>query len=109
MSGSSLSPVPAEYQSDALELPPLIPLPHMPLRVQLPDSTSITLLKRLFYRTLLDTIPARIQYQCLQTDCSYMPSQPLKNQMTSNLWKHLKKMHPSVMPNTRRYLQLEAH
>jgi hypothetical protein len=25
-----------------------------------------------------------------------MPSQPLKNQTTSNLWKHLKKMHPSV-------------
>ena len=97
MSGSSLSPVPAEYQSDALELPPLIPPRNMlPLRVQLPDSTSILFTKGLFYRTLLETIPARIQYQCLQTDCSYIPSQPLKSQTTSNLWKHLKKMHPSI-------------
>ena len=101
MSDSSLSPVPAEYQSDALELPPLIPMPlilmpHMPLRLQLPDSTSILYSKGLFYRTLLDTVPTRIQYQCLQTNCGYTPSQPLKNQTTSNLWKHLKNQHPSV-------------
>jgi hypothetical protein len=60
MSDSLLLLVPAEYQYDALELPPLISMPHMPLRVQLPDSTSILFSKRLFYRTLLDTVPARI-------------------------------------------------
>jgi hypothetical protein len=101
MSDSSLSPVPAEYQSDTLELPPLIlmpliSMPQMPLRLQLPDSTSILFSKGLFYRTILDTVPTRIQYQCLQINCGYTPSQPLKNQTTSNLWKHLKNQHPLV-------------
>ena len=109
MSDSSLSPLPAdsEYQYDTQELPTLPPhntreLPTLlPLRrldssPQLPDSNSTLFAKGLFTRTILDDTPVKIQLKCLQPNCNYMPMQPVNSQTTSNLWKHLKKVHPLV-------------
>lgn len=92
MSESSLSPPPQELDSDPQELP--LNLRPALLGPELPKSASIIFDKGLFRRTLLDTLPTRIQYHCCISRCNYSPCQPITNQSTSNLWKHLKKMHP---------------
>ena len=94
MSESSLSLPPQELDSNTQELP--LNLWPAPLGPELPKSASIIFDKGVFSRTLLDTSPTRIQYHCLESGCNYSPSQPIMNQSTSNLWKHLKKMHPEV-------------
>jgi hypothetical protein len=95
MSDSSLSPPPVDPEDDTQELPAL-PLQYRPLRASLPNSGSPIFSKGLFSRLILDTIPAKVQFTCLQDACSYAPSQPLSNQTTSNLWKHLENVHPLV-------------
>jgi hypothetical protein len=97
MSGSSLSPPPIDYESenDTQELPTL-PIRYQAPRPSLPSSGSLLFAKGLFSRIILDTIPPKVQFKCLQLTCSYAPSQPLSNQTTSNLWKHLETQHSSI-------------
>ena len=94
MSESSLSPPLVDIKSDIQELPLNLRCP--PPGLELPKSASILFDKGVFSRTLLDTTPPKIQYRCLESGCNYMSSQPVTNQLTSNLWKHLKKVHPLV-------------
>ena len=103
MSESSLSPAPPddpdEYENASQELLLPLPLVRMPVLSQdepLPDSDSILFSKGLYSRTIFDNAPSRISFKCLQPHCKYTPSQLIKMQTTSNLWKHLKTQHPVI-------------
>ena len=87
MSDSSLSPLPADskYQYDTQELPTLLPLRRLDSSPQLLDSNSTLFAKGLFTRTILNDIPVKIQFKCLQPNCNYMLMQPVNSQTTSNL------------------------
>jgi hypothetical protein len=104
MSQSSLSPPPPSEPS----LPTLPPTPFaqtqglQSLRYckkipELPDIDSTLFTASLFSRTLLDTIPPKVQLNCLQLGCGYAPKpQLLSHKQTSNYWTHYKHTHLEI-------------
>ncbi|OBT90446.1 hypothetical protein VE02_01223 [Pseudogymnoascus sp. 03VT05] len=85
MSDSSLSDPPAD-PSIVLDidpdidsfseptLPPLLPMPFSTApRLKLPHTVSPLFLQNLYQRTLLLTVPPKIQIVCLQPNCGYTP------------------------------------
>ena len=123
MSQSSLSPPPPLEPS----LPNLPPTPFaepqgfQSLRYrkkapELPDIDSTLFTTSLFSRTLLDTIPPKVQLNCLQLGCGYaLKLQLLSHKQTSNYWTHYKHTHPEIYairnPNPLKPLssQLSSH
>jgi hypothetical protein len=101
MSDSSLSPL-SQSHAQSPELPGsqinnTLTLQTVTRTPQLPATSSALFSKQLFSRILLETTPPSVQFACLQPSCEYSPStRSIKDNTTSNLWKHLERVHPLI-------------
>ena len=80
-----------------LESSPSIALPLLQIQPRLPNTQSPLFLKNVFSRTLLSTSPVTMKIVCMQDGCNYKPKPKLLSwNITSNLWRHVQSMHPSL-------------